>query len=535
MNIKSNGVFLTVLYALIILTGFFITWDFTADDSYITFRYSKHLADGLGLVFNPGDSNPVEGYTNFLWMIIMAIPHFLGWSPIIFSKIFGLLCFSGCALSLNRYVSYKTGSSTWGYLAIIPFIILPSTYFHSISGMETILYDFILLLVFISGYEIITTREKPAGWQIAVAPILVLLVGMTRPEGLLPGLIMLLTIYYVTDKNDRKRLLIYSLFLLFFPGLVYFIWRVIYFGWLLPNTFYVKFGQPFDGIEWLAISIGSLAGIIVVIYMAYALTRNHGQKKLVVPLYYVSFLITAILAYCGSNLMMNYMNRFLFHVLPVIFLIFTLEMHALFCRSDNNKTGKSASYGLIIIIVIICLFPLFHKDKTETAHMALYESHLKNAHINLAYSLKKINIPKELKRLAVGDAGAIPYYSEWVSYDFVGLNDEFAAHNPSDKSDYIMEKKPSLLILYSGDGININSYQFGFEPHSQLSQYDEIGFIKWFPDYYLAVYLRNDIDSLYYNAVAEVVRGIQQEAQYLNADADNRAGLVKHLKTRIGL
>ena len=37
------------------------------DDSFISFRYARHLFEGHGLVFNPGD--PVEGYTNFLWCI----------------------------------------------------------------------------------------------------------------------------------------------------------------------------------------------------------------------------------------------------------------------------------------------------------------------------------------------------------------------------------------------------------------------------------------------------------------------------------
>ncbi|MEE9443814.1 MAG: hypothetical protein V3V99_14215 [candidate division Zixibacteria bacterium] len=535
MSRKFGKIFISALFSLIILTGFFVAWDFTADDSYITFRYSKHLSEGRGLVFNPGDSNPVEGYTNFLWMIIMTIPHFLGWSPIIFSKIIGLLCYCGCGLTLYQYTRFKTGSSFWGCLATVPLIILPSTYFHTISGMETILYDFILLLVFISGYEIITSAKKPTAWQIAAAPALVLLAGMTRPEGLLPGLIALLVIYYGTRRVHRKQLLRLSFFLLFLPGLIYFIWRVTYFGWLLPNTFYVKFGQPFNGIEWLAKSFGSLAGIIIIAILSYATGRHTEQKKIITPLYYFVFLIMAILAYSASNLMMNYMNRFLFHILPVVFLILALELHTIFSNDSNNKSSVPVSCGYIFAIVIICTFPLLHRDKTETAHMALYESHLNNAHIKLANELKQVHLPQELKTLAVGDAGAIPYYSEWVSYDFVGLNDEYVAHNPSDKSDFIMGKKPTLLILYSENGTYIDSYQFGFEPHPRLSPYDEIGYIKWFPDYYLGVYLRNDIDSLSYIILTEVIRGVQQEAQYLNADSDNRAGLIKHLKKRIGL
>ncbi|MFC5290280.1 hypothetical protein ACFPM7_24775 [Actinokineospora guangxiensis] len=43
-------------------------WFFTIDDALITFRYSANLAAGHGPVWNVGE-DPVEGFTNFLWML----------------------------------------------------------------------------------------------------------------------------------------------------------------------------------------------------------------------------------------------------------------------------------------------------------------------------------------------------------------------------------------------------------------------------------------------------------------------------------
>src|SRR5687768_4498707 len=43
---------------------------FQYDDAYITYRYADHLARGLGLVFNAGER--VEGYSNFLWTVVLA-------------------------------------------------------------------------------------------------------------------------------------------------------------------------------------------------------------------------------------------------------------------------------------------------------------------------------------------------------------------------------------------------------------------------------------------------------------------------------
>jgi hypothetical protein len=42
---------------------------FIQDDAFISFRYAFHSAQGQGLVWNLGEL--VEGYTNFLWVLIL--------------------------------------------------------------------------------------------------------------------------------------------------------------------------------------------------------------------------------------------------------------------------------------------------------------------------------------------------------------------------------------------------------------------------------------------------------------------------------
>ena len=45
---------------------------FRVDDAYITFSFSKNLATGNGPNFSHGVR--VEGYSNFLWMVLNALP-----------------------------------------------------------------------------------------------------------------------------------------------------------------------------------------------------------------------------------------------------------------------------------------------------------------------------------------------------------------------------------------------------------------------------------------------------------------------------
>src|SRR5690242_18138108 len=44
--------------------------NYVVDDSFITFRYVRNFVRGNGLVYNPGER--VEGYTNFLWAMILS-------------------------------------------------------------------------------------------------------------------------------------------------------------------------------------------------------------------------------------------------------------------------------------------------------------------------------------------------------------------------------------------------------------------------------------------------------------------------------
>src|SRR5215831_17241797 len=52
---------------------------FVCDDAFISYRYAANLAHGRGLVFNPGER--VEGYTNFLWVVLCSALIRLGVPP----------------------------------------------------------------------------------------------------------------------------------------------------------------------------------------------------------------------------------------------------------------------------------------------------------------------------------------------------------------------------------------------------------------------------------------------------------------------
>src|SRR5262245_59619807 len=66
------------------------------DDAFISFRYARQLLDGHGLVFNVGER--VEGYTNLLWVLEMALFGAVGVPMPAASVGLSVLATLGCAL-----------------------------------------------------------------------------------------------------------------------------------------------------------------------------------------------------------------------------------------------------------------------------------------------------------------------------------------------------------------------------------------------------------------------------------------------------
>ena len=73
--------------ASLLLCAHSLAFDFVTDDAFISFVYAKNLVEHGALVFNLGER--VEGYTNFLWTVILAGAIKLGLDPVLCAKLLG--------------------------------------------------------------------------------------------------------------------------------------------------------------------------------------------------------------------------------------------------------------------------------------------------------------------------------------------------------------------------------------------------------------------------------------------------------------
>lgn len=84
---------LAALFAFGIFRAVRLRW--VCDDAFLSFRYADNLVEGAGLVYNPGEF--VEGYTNLLWTLLLALFRWIGVEPIPVSQVLGVLAYAGAA------------------------------------------------------------------------------------------------------------------------------------------------------------------------------------------------------------------------------------------------------------------------------------------------------------------------------------------------------------------------------------------------------------------------------------------------------
>ncbi len=242
-----------VTLALSVALGLVLAWRRRAifDDAYISFRYAKNLLAGHGLVFNVGER--VEGYTNFLWTVLVALGSLLLRVDIALVGFYGcLLCMIGNLVTvylIGRHLSAPNKDQLH-----FPFAALwlgANFLFTSYgtSGMETMAASWLINL----AVYFRVTRNGTCGafWT----GFFLILTTLTRPDHSLfyacMGLALVLEhlgSLWVAWRDHLarraafaaglKEITAYCAPLLGYG--VYLFWKWTYYGSLVPNTAYAK-------------------------------------------------------------------------------------------------------------------------------------------------------------------------------------------------------------------------------------------------------------------------------------------------------
>lgn len=213
-------------------------WTFVCDDAYISFRYAVNLAEHGALEYNVGER--VEGYTNFLWVIVLALGTAVGIAPEALAPWLtqlGALAAAAAVVALVRALRGRTGA--WEAVDLVPAILLaaaPEFVVWAHGGLETSCAAALAL----------AAMAATASGRWRAAGVLTALAGLTRIDAALPVGVFVgaWTIgHVVTGRRERlpgRWAAAEALLWAAGPLLAHALFRLVYYGEWLPNTWEVK-------------------------------------------------------------------------------------------------------------------------------------------------------------------------------------------------------------------------------------------------------------------------------------------------------
>jgi len=436
------GLFVAMLILLLAGHAYF---EYTTDDSYISFRYARNLAEGNGLVWNPGER--LESYSNFLWVVLLSLAHTIGLNIVFTAKILGILSGIGI-LILSYWLARELGRPKVSpYLWIAPILLVYNRdfLFWMGSGMETAFYAFLVLAAICRYFiEIRTNDRKP------ISAILFFLVAITRPEGIV--------FYLATVVYDISYLRRYSWrsYLVFFILLAaYHVWRIVYFGDVLPCPYYAKIGgdERFRaGVEYLSNYFIKYLPFLAVLSLLLLFPPGDPGKCF--------YLFWMMIAGAGAALYMD--GDWMWHfrlMIPVTVLLCALTVPAISGVLGGARSGDRRIRGLVLLIGFLLVHQAVGVSGKDLAHIltgrrlpmsGCLEGEMTQAMESLGLWLRERSQPGDL--IAVNHAGALPFYADRPALDMTGLCNRHISRLPGGlhkkyDPDYVLACTPRYVIL----------------------------------------------------------------------------------------
>lgn len=392
------------------------------DDMMISLRYARNLAEGKGLVWNEGER--VEGITNPLWTVLLAVPHLLVPPEEVSLWVIGTnaALFAALLVLTYRLARQLDASPLAAGLGVVALSTYTGAVHWAAAGGETVLVS----LLFVG---MALQVRKPGG--LVRGAVLGGLAIWTRMDAAPLAFVLLVGGWWLQESGrDRKSLLQSAAVLLAFP-LVLTGLRLLYYGELLPNTYYLKAtgwdGKAVAGLHYLARSL-SQHGILVVPFLASLAAGRRGLPVFAATVMHVLYVVSV-----GGDELPR--QRFFVPVAPFVFALSFLGIErigALLSRSAAGPEGPAAGVGpaapLLPVIVLAvaglgaATFPGLRTSETENRMMS------ETANVYLGLVIRENTEPDAL--VAHFWAGATAYFSDRPGLDFLGKCDPEIARLP---------------------------------------------------------------------------------------------------------
>ncbi len=444
MNIRASDILapVTLMAFTFLFALFFVNFSIPPfEDAAILMRYAGHLAQGHGIVWNIGEA-PVDGATDFLFMVVVALFNFVGFSLetavryITIGSHFitvALIYFGMRKFQQSGILPAWLGAA---YFAVGPGLILASAYFG------TPFFSLAIASAWLLGQRLIFSDNKRTSGGYFSFSFACLIVGLIRPEGVLISVFMLISISMTLPSKELRRLVIVFATVFIVLGGIYFAWRWSYFGYPLPNPYYKKGAgglHPSSLVESVKNSWFLLYPIIIAFVFS---LRSKSTRRLGIA--FSIPIVGSVVMWVLLSDAMNFRGRFQYPILAIAILSFYPLVRTL--RNDFRLPAFSSLNPIrktaLVMSIALVTVTLFTVRIINSSSM----SHVKDGRYELGIMLSEY--ADKFYTIATTEAGLLPLYSKWRAIDTWGLNDQWIAHNGLITEEYLHKQRPDIIMWH---------------------------------------------------------------------------------------
>jgi arabinofuranosyltransferase len=378
------------------------------DDAMISMRYARNFAAGAGLVYNVGER--VEGYTDFLWVLIMAAAHLIVPARLASALIIVLNAAFACFELVLVQAMLQASKIA------VPLIVLTCL---------ALAADANLVMWISSGLEAVAMAAcvTTCAWALlesdrtSVFLVSLAAIPLVRSDGALLA-VMLGGVFLVTRPSARALL---QLAVATVPTFLHFAFRLAYYGHPFPNTYYLKMIGPRDR---LMLGLGGygfrfLGGYLVLIALvAYVAMSKHfaGRLRLLAG---VVFGQVAYSIYVGGDTF--WYLRFIMPVIPLAYALGALGIERLLAGAEPRRATLVAG-------TLLTMLPSQSFDGRLGEVVPTHD--FLRAMLATADTLRANLAPGE--SMSIYSAGTVPYFAPEIRFvDVLGKTESHIGHQPS--------------------------------------------------------------------------------------------------------
>ena len=405
---------------------------FIQDDAFISFRYARHLAAGRGLVWNVGEP-PIQGFTNPLWTLGIALGIRIGIEPVALSQGGGIACFVVTLLVAAKLVHELTGARSVATAVVVGLGLNASFNAHATGGLETQSQAMFAIVVAWSVARGCSESGSRDRW-FAVASTAAGLALWTRLDSAVFVVPLLLTALFEARRARSRRLALAAVlpFTLLAAGLGSFCWQI--FGTLLPNTFHAKAGAVDSAV--LQAGVGYLVTFLstyllipllgVAIYVGRRSLRN--APSVVRAMMFVVVAWALYLVYVGGDFIEF---RLFVPILPVGAVVAAWLLHSVGGEKVVAAFAAASVVSSAVVYVKLRDTPLVEGPGIVETIRGL-DDHITERDqdwVGVGRGLGRAFACDRDVTIGTMATGAIPYYSGLRTIDMLGLTDPWVARH----------------------------------------------------------------------------------------------------------